>query len=85
MVQLAPGAIGVSNTQVVAEIAKGPVGLMDEIVRLAARLFVKVTVCVALAEPTATLPKFKLPGNSVAGVTPVPESVTTCGLLPALS
>lgn len=48
-------------------------------------LFVTVTVCGALVVPTATLPKFRLPGKAVTGTIPVPESGTVCGLFDALS
>ena len=48
-------------------------------------LFVRVTVCDALVAPTATLPKFRLVGETVTGAIPVPFSVTVCGLLVAVS
>ena len=47
--------------------------------------FVNVTVCGVLLAPIATLPKFRLVGETVTGAMPVPESVTTCGLVLALS
>ena len=58
---------------------------MEEKLRLKDWLFVTVTVCDALSEPTATLPKFRLVGETVTGAMPVPESVTTCGVVGALS
>ena len=47
-------------------------------------LLVKVTLFVELC-PTAVLGKVRLVGLNVSGATPVPVSVTSCGLLPALS
>jgi len=55
------------------------------IVRPAIWLFVIVTDCDALVVPTATLPKLRLVGEIVTGGTPVPDSVTVCGLLLAVS
>lgn len=49
-------------------------------------LFVSVTVCAALVEPTGVAGKLTLVGLSdVAGKTPVPLSVSVCGLLAASS
>ena len=42
-------------------------------------LFVTVTVCCVLVEPTATLPKFKLDGETMTGA--VEFTVTVTGLL----
>jgi hypothetical protein len=54
--------------------------------RLMAVLSLLVTVTVFDAEwPTATVPKFKLAGLNESGVTPVPVSVTSCGLVAAPS
>ena len=54
-------------------------------VRELLRLFVTVTVFAALVEPTVSLPKLRLVGETVTGAVPVPESVTVCGLPLALS
>ena len=65
-----------------------PPRLIVEIVRSALPLLVRVTVCAALVVPTFWLPKLRLLGlrlTAGAGVTPVPLSVTDCGLSPALS
>ena len=56
------------------------------IVRVAPVLFVSLTPFAALFTPTVTLPKFPLVGeNATVGVVPVPDRVTLCGLLEALS
>lgn len=47
-------------------------------------LLVTVTVF-AEVFPTTTLPKLRLAGLNVSGVTPVPVRVTNCGLVTALS
>jgi len=48
-------------------------------------LFVTVTTLTALLVPTLTCPKARLAGIKPTGSTPVPRSVTICGLLGALS
>ena len=48
-------------------------------------LLVKVTAGGVPLEPTNTAPKFRLVAESVTGATPVPDSVTFCGLFAALS
>jgi hypothetical protein len=57
----------------------------DEMLMLVDRLFMRVTVLIALVWPTTTLPKFTAVAESVTGAIPVPESVTVCGLFKALS
>jgi hypothetical protein len=47
-------------------------------------VFVTVTVCAGLVDPTLTLPKFRLAGATVITV-PVPDSDAFCVLGPALS
>jgi len=42
-------------------------------------------LCDALVLPTFVFGKVNMPGVSVTGSTPVPDSVTVCGLLRALS
>lgn len=54
------------------------------IAREVAARFVSVTVFAALVTPMATVPKFKLVGESFA-VVPIPLSGTFCGLPAALS
>jgi len=89
-VQLAPGATGTPPVQgeiTLGVTTKGPVGIIEVKLRLPDWLFVTVTVCPVLSQPTATLPKSRLAGETVTGATPVPvpESNTTCGLLVPVS
>jgi hypothetical protein len=53
-------------------------------VRLVVPKLVKVTIFAELVVPVATVPKFKLVGDSFA-VVPIPLSGTCCGLPVALS
>jgi hypothetical protein len=56
------------------------------IVRAAVPVFVRVTVCDALATPTDWLPKVRLGGLRLAWeAMPVPAKVSGCGLPGALS
>jgi len=85
-VQLAPGATGTPPVQgeiTLGVTTKGPVGIIEVKLRLTAWLFVTVTVCDVLSQPTAKLPKSRLVGEIVTGdiPVPVPDSVTVCGLL----
>ena len=65
--------------------AKSPVAVIVPIVKDALRLFVNVIVCAAAVMPMVVLANVRLAGETVTGVTPVPESVTVCGLFAALS
>jgi hypothetical protein len=49
------------------------------------RLFVSVAVFAVLNVPTASFPNDRVAGVMVAWATPLPVSVTVCGLLLALS
>jgi hypothetical protein len=58
-----------------------PVMAMLEIVNVAVPVLVSVTICTALLMPTIWLPKLMLlPPSVTMGATPVPVSVTVCGL-----
>jgi hypothetical protein len=57
---------------------------MPLMVKLVVPTLVKVTIFAELVVPVATVPKFKLVGDSFA-VVPIPLSGTCCGLPLALS
>lgn len=69
--------------------AKSPVTAMPVMLKTAWPVLLSVTLCAALVVPTFCAPKDKLLGAKatlgVAGVTPLPLSVTTCGLFGPLS
>lgn len=51
-------------------------------------MFVKVSICVALVDPTVVFGNVSEPGETVAvvvGATPIPVRFTVCGLLASLS
>ena len=92
MVQLAPAArvLGLVGQVFVwpKSAALVPVSPIELIVSGAVPELVKVTFCAALEVPTACWPKPRLVGESVtagAVATPVPASVTECGVPGALS
>ena len=57
---------------------------MPVMLKLVVPTFVNVTVLAPLVVPIATVPKFKLAGESFA-VVPIPLRLTFCGLPAALS
>jgi hypothetical protein len=57
---------------------------MPLIVNVVVPTFVSVTACAELVLPMATVPKFRLVGESFA-VVPIPLRLTFCGLPAALS
>ena len=85
--QLFPGNTGVPTTQVVvpAAMAYGAGAPMDEKFRFTAWLFVTVTVLAALVVLVCSVPKASVLGETVTGGPPIPDSVTVCGLLLAVS
>jgi hypothetical protein len=70
---------------VVADTAKSPVVEIAMLSSAAVWLFVKVNVFGELVVPTVCAVNVIVAGVSVAGVTPVPENATVCGVLLALS
>jgi hypothetical protein len=84
MTQLAPA------DSVLAQVVDGssvnplPDTANKEMARAIVWLFLRVTSLMALASLISTLPKLTDVADSVVGVTPVPLSVTVCGLLLAL-
>lgn len=82
-VQLAPEPIPPPHVLLAME--KPAVVTMLEKVRAAPAPFVSVTVWGELMLPTATAPKFKPLGETVAGTPPLPVRTVTCGLPAALS
>jgi hypothetical protein len=71
--------------QVLLATVKSPVAVIVAIVKDALRPFVNVMICAAAVEPMVVLANVRLAGETVTGVTPVPERVTVCGLFAALS
>ena len=57
---------------------------MPLIAKVVVPTLVSVTVCAGLPLPMATVPKFRLAGESLA-VVPIPARLTFCGLPAALS
>lgn len=82
-VQLAPAPI--PPPHVLLAMAKPAVVTMLEKLRAAPAPLVSVTVWGELVLPTATAPKFKPLGETVAGTPPLPVRLVTCGLTAALS
>jgi len=81
-VQLLPAAR--EEEQVVVS-AKSPVAVTPLFVTAVVPLLVTVTVWLALVAPTATVPKFRVPGATVTGELPVPVRLTFWGLFEAPS
>src|SRR5207245_759844 len=78
--QLAPPASQLPPLLAYATLFRSaPVMAMPLIVRVVVPTFVNVTVLVPLVAPIATVPKFKLAGESFA-VVPIPLRLTFCGL-----
>src|SRR6266850_33280 len=61
--------------------------VIEEMLSAANPVFVRVTFCATLVEPTLVFGKFRVVPESVTSgaFTPTPDSVTVCGLLAALS
>jgi len=59
---------------------KPPLATMLEIFSVVPELFVRVTDFGALEVPTACVPKARLVGDKLTGISPVPVSPITCGL-----
>jgi hypothetical protein len=81
---IVPPEIGQVVTALVSS-TNGPLNVKFVNDKLLLWLFVTVIVFAALVEPTASFPKLRIVGEAATGTTPAPESVTTCGLLLALS
>jgi hypothetical protein len=81
--QFAPAATGL--VQVLETTANPALATTLLIVRLVLNRFVKVTLRVELVWPTVTAPKFSELAENVTGAEPVPDRLTVCGLLEALS
>ena len=82
-VQFAPPAMLVPH--VLLAMAKFALTAMLVKLSVALSAFVNVTVFVELVLPAATVPKLRLAAESVTGAPPVPDKLTTCGLVTALS
>lgn len=63
---------------------KSPVGVREKLSALDSWL-VRMRVLAALVVPTVCVVKARLPGATVSGALPVPERLTTCGLVGTLS
>lgn len=71
--------------QVVVETLKSPVVEITMLLSVMLWLFLRVNVFGRLVVPTVCAAYVALPGVSVTGAMPVPESGTVCGLFEALS
>ena len=89
MVQVPPAATaGLQVSTSVKSPASAPVKAMLEMLKLAPPVLLSVTTCEELTMSTASFPKDRVVGESLAAalaLPPVPERLTLCGLPVALS